>query len=137
MPTYQEMLRDPRWIECRAKVIERDEHTCQTCWSSDTTLSVHHTYYMTDAKPWEYPIYDDWPHALETVCADCHPYRDAMRRNAKELVWWSNRIKENPKLKQWLEQHPFGAFPEQFWTDYIYRMYSRSTPSSVDTGQKI
>jgi len=86
MPSYRELLLDPRWQRRRAEVLIRDDFTCQNCGSTTETLFVHHNYYEKNRMPWEYPSDDDWPHALETICEKCHPLRDEIRRIAKELV---------------------------------------------------
>lgn len=69
---YQEKLFDERWKEKRREILERDNHKCVFCSSSEH-LQVHHRQYHFDQKkkkhvdPWEYDnIY------LVTVCEKCH-----------------------------------------------------------------
>jgi len=64
---YLEKLKDPRWQKIRLKVFERDQWTCQSCYETETTLTVHHRYYLQDKEPWGYPI-----EALVTLCEECH-----------------------------------------------------------------
>ena len=65
--TYAEKLMDPRWQRKRLEVLQRDDFTCQGCYSKETTLHVHHRHYERDKDPWDYDLDD-----LTTVCADCH-----------------------------------------------------------------
>lgn len=65
--TYSEKLRDPRWQQLRLKILERDEWTCQKCYSGEKTLCVHHLYYVKGREPWEYNLDE-----LVTTCEDCH-----------------------------------------------------------------
>ncbi len=61
--------KDSRWQKLRLKVMERDNWTCQNCDVSGEgeTLNVHHIYYESGKRPWEY---DD--SVLITWCEDCH-----------------------------------------------------------------
>lgn len=65
--TYQELLKDPRWIKRRNEILTRDKNTCQSCGAQDKYLHVHHLNYWDGFLPWEYP--DDM---LVTLCKDCH-----------------------------------------------------------------
>ena len=67
MPTYTELLRDPRWQRKRLEILERDEWRCTDCGDSTTNLQVHHRRYLYGKMPWEVP--DHW---LETLCESCH-----------------------------------------------------------------
>lgn len=65
--SYADLLRDPRWQKKRLEVLNRAEFTCEQCEDSDSTLHVHHRYYVRGRKPWEYS--DD---ALQCLCETCH-----------------------------------------------------------------
>lgn len=65
--TYAQKLRDPRWQKRRLEVFERDRFECQSCYSSDKELQVHHLKYIQDADPWDYELSD-----LKTLCDECH-----------------------------------------------------------------
>lgn len=65
--TYSTKLRDPRWQKLRLEIFNRDEWKCRKCDDARTELQVHHRYYTTGARPWEYS-----PDALLTLCAPCH-----------------------------------------------------------------
>lgn len=47
--------------------MERDDFRCQNCGNPDTTLNIHHKYYIKDRDPWEYPDL-----SLITLCDYCH-----------------------------------------------------------------
>jgi hypothetical protein len=64
---YKEDFKDPRWQKKRLEILNRDGFICQGCYDSESTLNVHHLYYMSSRKPWEYP-----DGALITFCDECH-----------------------------------------------------------------
>ena len=66
-PTYSELLQRPEWQKRRLQILERDQFMCTLCGDESKMLHVHHRYYVSRRKPWEYP---NW--ALVTVCKDCH-----------------------------------------------------------------
>jgi hypothetical protein len=76
MATYSEKLKDPRWQRLRLEVLDRDDFTCQICFDSTTTLSVHHRYYIKGREPWDYPL-----QLLITLCQPCH------EEEGKNAVW--------------------------------------------------
>lgn len=57
---YHRFLQSPRWKAVRARVLNRDRHTCQYCGQFAT--EVHHL------------RYDDWadPEVCLAVCRRCH-----------------------------------------------------------------
>lgn len=67
MVSYYELLKHPQWQKKRLLVLERAAFCCENCGSGENTLHVHHTYYESGRKPWEYP--DESLHAL---CEQCH-----------------------------------------------------------------
>jgi 5-methylcytosine-specific restriction endonuclease McrA len=64
--TYEEQLKDPRWLELREKIINRDWGYC-TCCGTSKNLQVHHKRYISGHMAWEYSWAD-----LTTLCKDCH-----------------------------------------------------------------
>lgn len=66
MANYSELLKDPRWQKKRLEIMQRDNFTCQLCFSTTKTLHVHHLAYV-GSYPWETPDSD-----LITLCEDCH-----------------------------------------------------------------
>ncbi len=57
---YHEKLFDPRWIEKRKRILNRDNNKCVICGKSEGKLHVHHKQYhfikrlQTHVAPWEY-----------------------------------------------------------------------------------
>lgn len=69
--SYRELLFDKRWLEKRAKIIERDNFRCVIC-GSEKDLVVHHKQYHVNRSgrklfPWQYE--DKY---LITLCKSCH-----------------------------------------------------------------
>ena len=68
--SYEELLARPEWQRRSAEIRERDHHACTRCGKAESAgarLHVHHTYYVLDWNPWEYPEV-----AYLTLCATCH-----------------------------------------------------------------
>lgn len=78
MSDYSEKLKDPRWQKIRLQIFDRDDWSCQSCYSTANTLHVHHKFYDFGKDPWEY----DLEH-LVTLCEECHSEES---RNIKEEV---------------------------------------------------
>ncbi len=86
VPKYN--YKDARWADIRLKVLSRDKE-CLNC-GSDKELQCHHTYYLGERKPWEYPL-----ECFETLCRICH--EDFHKKTkGSELVIRGN---ENIRLK--------------------------------------
>lgn len=81
MPTYSELLKDPRWQRKRLEIMQRDRFLCAECFQGEKTLNVHHKYYKSGHAPWEYP--DD---ALVTLCEDCHKNVSESTKTIKECM---------------------------------------------------
>lgn len=64
--TYEEQLRDPRWIKLREFVKKEDRYECRYCGRKED-LQVHHMKYIDGRMAWEYPT-----ELLLTLCEDCH-----------------------------------------------------------------
>jgi len=66
------VYKDSRWQQKRLEIMERDKWTCRSCGKSGegVTLNVHHAYYESGRKPWEYDN-----EMLITWCEDCHRVR--------------------------------------------------------------
>ena len=65
--TYQDLLKDQRWIKKRNEILARDKNTCQFCGAQNRYLHIHHKKYEKGMKPWEYANDD-----LITLCDRCH-----------------------------------------------------------------
>jgi len=79
--TYAEKLKDPRWQKRRLEILNRDQWTCQKCKDKDSTLHVHHRYYVFGCEPWEVP-----DEALVTVCFVCHEEEEGIAKEAKSKL---------------------------------------------------
>ncbi len=75
--------RDPKWIEKRKKILERDGFKCQyyLCDEETENLHVHHNFYLSQRKPWEYP-----DEALTTLCKHCHEYVTGLHVRLREAL---------------------------------------------------
>ena len=63
--TYEEQLKDERWIKLRNAVVQYDK-CCRYCGSEDN-LQVHHIKYLPSKMAWEHPR-----DLLLTLCRRCH-----------------------------------------------------------------
>lgn len=109
--TYSEKYKSPQWQKKRLEIMSRDEFHCMICGCEDSTLAVHHSYYVSGRDPWQYP---DW--SLRTLCESCH--RDLHGENAAEtgLQEWEETIEliignENPSDGR---LHDFGLEVKKF-----------------------
>lgn len=64
---YSKKLKDPRWQKMRLEILSRDGFKCLVCGDGNSTLHVHHCYYVSGRDPWEYG-----QRALKTLCSKCH-----------------------------------------------------------------
>ena len=78
MTTYAEKLRDPRWEKKRTKILIRDSRKCKICDNWDVPMNVHHSYYIWNNEPWDYP-----DKSLITLCKYCHEYLQELTRDKK------------------------------------------------------
>jgi len=74
MPTYKELLQDPRWDVKRKEILKRDNYQCRECEAIDCVLQVHHHYYILNTMPWEY---DD--EIMITLCESCHEEEEFLK----------------------------------------------------------
>lgn len=65
--TYAEKLLSPKWQRKRLLIFSRDNWRCVKCGDADSTLHIHHRYYIKGRAPHEYP-----DSALQTLCDGCH-----------------------------------------------------------------
>lgn len=64
---YTNELQHPLWQKSRLQILTRDNCACQFCSDQSTPLHIHHKYYQSGKKPWEYP-----DEALISACKHCH-----------------------------------------------------------------
>lgn len=74
---YQLELKSPSWKSRRLEILERDNHKCRFCGSTES-LQVHHLEYENRLCAWEY---DD--NKLITLCGNCHKKQHKGRLNIK------------------------------------------------------
>ena len=79
--TYKSLLLDPRWQKKKSEVQIRFDWTCQDCGSKEKTLHVHHKYYISKRKPWEYD--DD---CFNLLCEDCHTTTHLEKKALEEAI---------------------------------------------------
>lgn len=63
---YHQQLEHPLWYKKRKIILERDNHKCVLCGSTEN-LQVHHTKYFKNRYAWEYAN-----STLVTLCRECH-----------------------------------------------------------------
>ncbi len=108
MATYSELLKDPRWQKKRLEIMQRDNFTCQLCFSSTKTLHVHHLDYV-GSYPWDTP--DD---QLLTVCEGCHKRAEEMKNINK--FWASeNSMRVIKIMDEMLDNQEFFESIFQFY----------------------
>ncbi len=78
---YSEQLKSPLWQRKRLKIMERDNFTCQNCFSTQNQLQVHHKYYSKDKKAWEY-----FDSSLITLCSQCHEDITKIKAHIKSMI---------------------------------------------------
>lgn len=111
--SYEEQLKDERWLEKRDRIINRDFHMCQDCMSGKN-LQVHHKNYIEGRMAWDYSdIY------LITLCRKCHEERHSSReipvlRDDQDIVrkWeqiahgmWAIGALDKILQKRWDDKH--------------------------------
>lgn len=77
--TYREQIRSPQWITFAAKLKEEAGWKCEACGVSqgpNSELTIHHVYYISRLKAWEYP-----KSLLECLCWKCHKERQLLQEH--------------------------------------------------------
>jgi hypothetical protein len=72
--TYKEKLQLPEWKAKRQEILKRDDCKCQSCGYQNKSNHIHHTAYIDDREPWEYPNY-----LLLTLCEKCHEKEEFLK----------------------------------------------------------
>lgn len=106
---FFDQYKDPQWQKKRLKIMERDEFMCQNCFDNESTLNVHHKYYIAGNKPWEYP-----DELLITLCKECHEWEEECKYIiidfTKVLLSDGYKSGELVQLLELLRQLPSGDF---------------------------
>ena len=90
---YYNKYRDTaRWKVLRAAVFERDNHTCQSCGSTDFLHCHHNTYVRLSVEDMS---------DLITYCARCHTnhHIDQDMERERERLWRENQLTINHQLQ--------------------------------------
>jgi hypothetical protein len=70
--SYGALLLHPNWKAKRKEILERDNHKCRVCNSSEE-LEVHHRQYLFIRATKQFkPPWDYAGHLLITLCSKCH-----------------------------------------------------------------
>ena len=101
--SYHQQLRDPRWKEFALKLKKESNWRCEECRKAQgiVELSIHHTYYVSGMKLWEYPRC-----LLKCLCMSCHTERQSVEQQIYINVADVMRDKTTAQLKQ----QPIYAF---------------------------
>ncbi len=78
---YSEILKSPNWQRKRLYILERDSWKCRFCGNDSNQLHIHHTIYLPDKHPWDYP--DEY---LLTLCSACHIDEEKLKFDDKFLL---------------------------------------------------
>lgn len=71
-PSYQDKLKDTRWIKLAARVKDAADWKCEDCGRTDNGLEAHHCAYIPGREPWDYTINE-----LMALCRGCHEWRQS------------------------------------------------------------
>ena len=69
------------WRLKREEVIDHYGEACTSCDSENGKLNVHHRYYESGKKQWDYPV-----ETLDLLCDSCHGKADDRRRKIVEAT---------------------------------------------------
>lgn len=82
---FFDQYKNPLWQKRRLEVLEYDKFTCRRCGDKESELHVHHSFYDSKRKVWEYSISN-----LLTVCDKCHKeihkMTDDIRKQAIPII---------------------------------------------------
>lgn len=81
LSAYAKKLRDPRWQQCRLRILDAADWQCQWCGTTTRELQVHHGHYRRGANPWEYE--DKYLHVL---CDKCHEKAEYERSELYRVI---------------------------------------------------
>jgi len=81
MTEYSDKLKSPKWQKKRLEIFQRDSFTCERCKSTEKTLNVHHTAYIANCEPWDYPNF-----YYMTLCDDCHQEEHDQRESLEKQL---------------------------------------------------
>lgn len=115
---FFDQYKDPRWQKKRLEIMQRDEFMCQNCYDEESTLNVHHKYYIHNKKPWEY--HDQ---LLITLCEECHQFEEETKGiindMPKVLLNHGYLNHQLYTLTEWLLRLPAGDYGLSYITDAV------------------
>jgi len=90
---YNKYIFTARWMKLRAAVFERDNHTCQSCGSTEHLHCHHNTYVRLSVEEMS---------DLITYCARCHKnhHIDQDMERERERLWRENQLTINQQLSE-------------------------------------
>lgn len=108
--TYQEQLRDHRWLSKRAEVINRANGRCEQCDNElGERLEVHHGYYVKGKLAWQYDI-----DTLYCLCSTCHWNIQGDMDELYEMI--AHRGLELPQIKAMINKN-FETREQKFYPE--------------------
>ena len=78
---FFEKYKDPRWQKKRLEKMKDADFSCEMCGDKESTLNVHHKYYIQGNEPWQY---DDI--SLVVLCEDCHNQEHESKENFELML---------------------------------------------------
>jgi len=78
---------DPRWQKKRLEILQRDAFKCTECGDEQSTLHVHHRYYVKGRKCWQYPMF-----AFTSLCEKCHNATHDSEDDDFQITEWESGI---------------------------------------------
>jgi len=78
---------DPRWQKKRLEILQRDAFKCTECGDEQSTLHVHHRYYVKWRKCWQYPMF-----AFTSLCEKCHNATHDSEDDDFQITEWESGI---------------------------------------------
>jgi hypothetical protein len=113
--SYNESLKDEKWIVKRNFIVDKANAICEDCGKKNVPFDVHHCYYIYGLEPWQYP-YD----SLRCLCRECHIKRGKIekifRANVANLKW-----QEIEMLDTGVKNGIYW-FDRQFFFDFIKKV---------------
>lgn len=73
--------KDPRWQKRRLEKMQEADFMCEICGDNESTLNVHHKYYIQGNEPWEYK-----DEALTVLCEHCHNDEHEDKENTEMML---------------------------------------------------
>lgn len=115
---WKEQYRHPNWQKKRLQAMEAAEFHCQRCFDGETTLNVHHKFYVKGRMVWEYEL-----HELQVLCEPCHEVQHQVNDRIKQALakFWPDHVDDAAELVELLTE---GRGPEGFDTHLILAMYA-------------